>query len=460
MTADRASELERIRIAYFSDPQRRLSLSQGQMLLDQDQPNQRLFLIHSGHLVGYRRYLHEGEAEQFVEVFRAGPGAFIGLQSFFSRSYSSSGRIIADSDVDLAWMDRDTHAVEPEIYGSLTEQFMPLMVHELAARSMRAAERAFEKEAATRQLHRSEMMTTLGQLAAGLAHELNNAIGVIARKTDYVGDFLNELLLRHVPAEAAFFRRGLETGALVVDEVMRKRVRDYERNFAISRQAARMLARIAPSVEDARSLGEHVIAQLERFARYWELGRDVHDMKIAARHAAGIVKSVKVLGGGNFERSDGIDLRESLEEALALVKSNLRAVQVDLLLPAEPLAKLHGNMTELVQIWVNLIKNACDAMEGANTASPALQIKVQGLKNQVVVAITDNGPGVPEALRDKIFQPDFTTKKSGLSFGLGLGLAIVQRLVESYGGDIALKSRPGKTTFKVKLPIENSYGKN
>ena len=69
-------------------------------------------------------------------------------------------------------------------------------------------------------------------------------------------------------------------------------------------------------------------------------------------------------------------------------------------------------------------------------------------------------PGVPEALRDKIFQPDFTTKKSGLSFGLGLGLAIVQRLVESYGGDIALKSRPGKTTFKVKLPIENSYGKN
>ena len=52
MTADRASELERIRIAYFSDPQRRLSLNQGQMLLDQDQPNQRLFLIHSGHLVG------------------------------------------------------------------------------------------------------------------------------------------------------------------------------------------------------------------------------------------------------------------------------------------------------------------------------------------------------------------------------------------------------------------------
>ena len=69
------------------------------------------------------------------------------------------------------------------------------------------------------------------------------------------------------------------------------------------------------------------------------------------------------------------------------------------------------------------------------------------------VSLIDNGPGIPDEIKDKIFQPNFTTKKGGLSFGLGLGLSIVQRLVDSYNGKIEVSSRKGKTSFTVKIPV-------
>jgi signal transduction histidine kinase len=455
MSNDIQRKMEWLKLAYFGDESRRLHLSEGEMLVDQDEPNERLFLLLEGRVIGYRKHLRE-DSDELVEVFRAGPGAFVGVHSFFSNAYVSSTRIVAETDAKLAYIDRNVKAVDPETNGSFVEQFMPLMVSELANRTMRATRRAVEKEEAQANLFRAEKMSTLGQLAAGLAHEMNNAVGVISRKTEYVSNFIDELLQEHLPAEARFYRKGRQTGDSGMSAEVRKRVRDYQREFNISRLTAKQLARIAPTIKDARALGPGVLVQLDKMARYWELGRDIHDMEFAARHAASIVKSVKVLGRGDFERTADVDVEESIVEAIALVKSDLRAVNVELEL--QPLPKLFGNITELVQIWVNLLKNACDAMVMSNTPAPTILIKSKVFKYHFEVGITDNGPGVPDALKDKIFQPDFTTKKSGLSFGLGLGLAIVQRLVESYQGEIVLRSRPGKTTFKVKLPIGGNIG--
>lgn len=450
-------QLARIRAAYFADPACRLQLAAGCTLLEQDEANHRLYLLLSGEIIGYRRHQQPGEEDNYVEVFRAHEGAFIGLQSFFSGSFASSSRLIAAADCELAYIEHGIAAVEPQRFGSLAEQFMPLLVQDLAHRSLQATERAIEKEAALRQLYRSEVMTTLGQLAAGLAHELNNAIGVISRKGEYIANFVDTLLQQQLPAEARFFHQGQQHGPLLSDESIRRLVRDYERQFSLSRQAARLLARLASTVEDARSLGPQLLVQLERHARYWELGSDLHDLQMAARHAAAIVKSVKRLGRGQGVRGP-VDLVQSVKEALGLLHAELRTVQVELLLPPEPLPLLVGDLSELVQIWVNLIKNACDAMAGAGVAEPQLQIKLQSGCNLLMVTIIDNGPGIDDALRERVFQPDFTTKKSGLSFGLGLGLAIVQRLVESYGGEIQLRSRPGKTSFKVKLPTGDNHG--
>jgi signal transduction histidine kinase len=107
---------------------------------------------------------------------------------------------------------------------------------------------------------------------------------------------------------------------------------------------------------------------------------------------------------------------------------------------------------ELNQVWSNLLHNSIHAMNNKGT----LEIRICKQDNLVVVNITDSGHGIPEDLRDRIFQPFFTTKPRGE--GSGLGLDIVKKVIEQHGGQITFDSRPGLTTFSVKLPISMDNG--
>lgn len=456
-SAEFHKKLSRINADYFAYPERIFALKKGETLAHEGEPSRRLYLLLSGQVIAYRSRRDErGEKipGSFYEVFRAGPGSYIGVQSFFSRLYRSSCEIVAETDIEVSFIDDSVQAVEPEKYGSLPEQFVPTMVHELALRNSRVFEHAAEKEAALHRMHRAEMSATLGQLAAGLAHELNNAVGVLARKTDFVSEFLEEDLRSRKDGEAELFRLGRDSQTLCSGEELRSRAREYERKFGVSQSAARVLAHIAPDANSAAKLDKKMLANIESLVRFWELGRDLRDMRLAAKHAAGIVRSVKILGGGNIRREAGTSVVESVSEALALLKPQLRGKNlITNLGDVEAFPMIFGDMTELVQLWVNIIKNACDAMNLAGTENPTVRIALSCTDADVSVAITDNGPGVPASLREKIFQPDFSTKKSGLSFGLGLGLAIVRRIVDDYGGNIALDSVPGTTTFTLTLPI-------
>ncbi|MFQ5560714.1 MAG: ATP-binding protein [Nitrospinota bacterium] len=88
----------------------------------------------------------------------------------------------------------------------------------------------------------------------------------------------------------------------------------------------------------------------------------------------------------------------------------------------------------------------------AETKDPAIRIESSLRDDTILVSVEDNGPGIPEENREKVFQPNVTTKVEGLSFGLGLGLSIVKRLVELYNGSINIRSKPGKTVFTVSFP--------
>lgn len=102
------------------------------------------------------------------------------------------------------------------------------------------------------------------------------------------------------------------------------------------------------------------------------------------------------------------------------------------------------------QIWTNLIDNAVQAMGGKGK----IQISTARDGDRVKVQIQDNGPGIPDAIKDRIFEPFFTTK--GVGVGTGLGLDIVRRIVWHHGGDVRVDSKPGDTRFKVWLPIEQT----
>ena len=102
----------------------------------------------------------------------------------------------------------------------------------------------------------------------------------------------------------------------------------------------------------------------------------------------------------------------------------------------------------LYQVWVNIISNALHAMKHQGR----LEISVAQIEREVKVSITDNGPGIPQAILHRVFEPFFTTK--GLGEGTGLGLDITKRILDEIGGRIDVETRPGKTTFTVWLKTE------
>jgi signal transduction histidine kinase len=106
----------------------------------------------------------------------------------------------------------------------------------------------------------------------------------------------------------------------------------------------------------------------------------------------------------------------------------------------------HGS--ELNQVWTNLIGNAIDAMNGRGE----LRIRTSRELDTLLIEITDNGPGIPEDVKPHIFEPFFTSK--GVGEGTGLGLDTVYRIVRSHHGQITFDSRPGRTSFYVRLPLQ------
>jgi signal transduction histidine kinase len=122
-------------------------------------------------------------------------------------------------------------------------------------------------------------------------------------------------------------------------------------------------------------------------------------------------------------------------------------VAVDPTLPA-----VEGYGGELNQVWLNLLDNALDAIG----AGGRIEVHAKREGGAVAVRIMDNGPGIPDAVRERIFDPFFTTKPVGE--GTGLGLDIVRRLVSQNNGTIEVESRPGHTAFTVKLPAAGAKG--
>ena len=150
--------------------------------------------------------------------------------------------------------------------------------------------------------------------------------------------------------------------------------------------------------------------------------------------------------------AEPVDLGPSLANTVTVLNSKAREKSVTVTLDLEPeLPKVRGFAAELSQVWGNLIDNALDAVANGG------RVEVFAIReNQsVVVRILDDGPGIPEKVRNQIFDPFFTTKPLGQ--GTGLVLDIVRRLVRHNDCAIDFESQPGRTEFRVTLPIAELY---
>lgn len=253
-----------------------------------------------------------------------------------------------------------------------------------------------------------EKLTYAGELAAGIAHEVANPVSCLHANLRVLAEYLEELApaLKTLRAVLA----GEEHG-LVLD----------------------------PAPE--------LVAVLDDLPAV--VGESLEGSDRALRIVADIKAMVRV--GDGSEPAAPVSLSELVEGTLRLLRPRLVGrCRVETAL--DPEARVLGYEMELSQVLVNLVVNAADACEAAKLGDKA-RVRVVAARREegCILSVSDNGIGIPEEVRDRIFTPLFTTKPQGV--GTGLGLGIVRRIVERHRGSISLHSTPGcGTTFEVRLP--------
>ncbi len=446
-TTNTAPHIEWLKRIYFSDPDKRIALAPGEQLLQPNQRNERLFFVLKGMLVGYI----EDELDDRFEIFRSEKNKLVGAYSFFSKTHVSYATVEAEGETIVAYIESSDLEREDVTYGDFAERILPVIVEEIYMRQLLAIRVSMDRQNAIRKLNQAEKLAALGQMAAGLAHELNNAIGVIEKKSEWLVGRISEYIReKATKGMYPFFEKGLQEGQPLSSAEVRQRKNELEKRYRMPANQAKAVAKIGLNNQEIDRYLPDLDQHLQRINYYYETGLAIHDMLVAARHASEVVRSVQQLGTDTRVHLKEIDLNRTIKDALAILDDLSQPVDIKLQLGTLPTVTAHAN--DWTEVWVNLIKNAIEALNGSQTDHPLVTISSSFHQQHIWVSIEDNGPGIPPSLRHKIFQPNVTTKIDGLTFGLGLGLSIVQRIVQSYNGEVIVESEKGNTKFTVKIP--------
>jgi signal transduction histidine kinase len=180
----------------------------------------------------------------------------------------------------------------------------------------------------------------------------------------------------------------------------------------------------------------------------YSVRKNSENIKLAVDKASTIVFALKKFAHkdqrGDKEKANLID---NIETVLVLLHNRLKQ-GIEISKDYDEIPMINCYPDELIQVWTNLITNSIQAMNNQGE----LSIAVRNLGEKVTISITDNGPGIPDDIKEKIFEPFFTTKKAGE--GTGIGLDLVAKIIEKHEATLDLKSEIGVgTTFIITLPV-------
>jgi signal transduction histidine kinase len=318
-----------------------------------------------------------------------------------------------------------------------------------------------------------EALVTLGKLAAGLAHEINNPAAAAVRAVDSLAaeyqtltGALSQLATGGIsPAQLAALdalRRELEAGneaAALQQDPLALSDREDELSDWLDEHSVDRGWEIAPALTAAGAdtdwcdraaaalPGPALQPGLECVASMFSATALLAEVKESTRRVSELVGAIKSYSQMDRGSVQHIDVTEGLESTLVMLGYRFRDGITVIREYGAGLPRIQAHAGELNQVWTNLIDNAVDAMDGRGT----LRLATRADGDSVVVEVIDSGPGMPPKVAARAFEPFFTTKDVGK--GTGLGLDIAQRIVvERHGGTIAIDSRPGQTTLRVRLP--------
>ena len=268
----------------------------------------------------------------------------------------------------------------------------------------------------------TEKMSTLGQMIAGVAHEINNPVSSVCGNLVHVGHYTEDLLSlidmyqKHCPQPPA---------------AIQEKIQDIELEFLLE-----------------------------------DLPKAMSSMQVGADRIREIVRSLRIFSRKDDSQMSKVNLHEGIEGTLLILQSRLKARGN---YPEIVVIKDYGNLPlvecyagKVNQVFMNLIGNAIDAIEEYNEGRSIAEVKANRSKIKIrtevqnsnaVIRISDNGPGMPEEVSQQLFQAFFTTKPADK--GTGLGLSISYKVVQEHGGKISCVSAPGQgAEFIIEIPIE------
>ncbi len=257
------------------------------------------------------------------------------------------------------------------------------------------------------QLMQADRLATVGAIAAGVAHEINNPLSYVTANIEYVAQQIAELsaALRQVSAAPG----------------------------------------VVPSPGPAR------LGMLEVDRRLGELAQAVAEAREGADRVRKIVGDLKTFSRPEQDKKGPVSIERVLESVLAMAWNEIRH-RARVVKEYTPVPLVVANEARLAQVFLNLVINAAQAIPEGRAEANIIRLRTWSDGDRVHVEVRDTGSGIPPDTVARIFDPFFTTKAVGQ--GTGLGLSIAQTIVSSLGGEIAVESELGKgTAFRVSVPV-------
>ncbi len=423
----------------------------GQILFEEGAPADRMILILKGEI--HVRRQRGGPMELFIG--RA--GQMTGYLPF-SRMKISGGQ---------------GFAVSPVWALTIHKELFPEMLQAIPSMAQRVVSTLLDRvREVTRIEQQAEKLSALGKLAGNLAHELNNPASAAQRAAsslvtelranrqnrfklvnlclsdEQIGriqDWEQRVLSRRASVD------GVNAGELIArEEALRQWLSELpcEESWEVAAQ----LNEQSVSVDDLNDLrkllgANEVCVALQFFARYLRSTRSVETLINSTDRIFDLISAVKAYSYMDRAPILEVDVPAGLDATVQMLQSRMTHVIIERdYEPGLPHISAYGS--ELNQVWTALIENALDAL--GNQGLLRLACRLEG--EMLLVEIWDTGPGIPAELQDRIFEPFFTTKPPG--HGLGLGLDNAMRIVRKHRGHISVRSEPGSTCFRIRLPLD------
>ena len=423
----------------------------GDILFEEGAPAEHMIFILKGEI--HVRRQHGGPMALFI----GRTGQITGLLPF-SRMKASGGQGFAISPVSALL-----------IHKSL----FPQMLQAIPSMAQRVVSTLIDRvREVTRIEQQAEKLTALGKLAGNLAHELNNPASAAQRAASslvielranrqnrfkLVNLCLTEQQVQRVEAwEQKILSRPTQpdvqsaTALIAHEEAIRTWLGALGcgEPWEVAPQLAEQGVTLADLDELRALLGpDETCVSLQFFARYLRSSRSAETLVHSTARIFDLISAVKAYSYMDRAPILEVDVPAGLDATVQMLQSRMTHVEIVRdYQPGLPTISAYGS--ELNQVWTALIENALDALGNQGQLRLACRLEAEML----LIEIWDTGPGIPAELQDRIFEPFFTTKAPG--HGLGLGLDNAMRIVRKHSGHISVRSEPGSTCFRVRIPLE------